>query len=68
VSNFSAILYWEQVTFQWDDDEVHVVLDQHAYLDFYSASSTDQQSIGRLVAPLGHIILIASQSIFDLTP
>jgi hypothetical protein len=35
MSNFSAILYWVQVTFQWDDDEVHVVLDQHAYLDFY---------------------------------
>ena len=39
MSNFSAILYWEQVTFQWDDDEVYLVLD--AYLDFYSASSTD---------------------------
>ena len=29
----------KQVNFQWDDDEVHFVLDQHAELDFYSASS-----------------------------
>jgi hypothetical protein len=28
-----------QVNFQWDDDEVRSVLDQHAELDFYSASS-----------------------------
>jgi hypothetical protein len=43
---------------QWDDDEFHFVLDQHAELDFYSASSLKQQSAGRHVAPLGHIILI----------
>jgi len=30
--------------FQWDDDEVRFVLDQHAELDFYSASSLKQQS------------------------
>jgi hypothetical protein len=30
--------------FQWDDDEVHFVLDQHAELDFYSASSLKQHS------------------------
>jgi hypothetical protein len=42
---------------QWDDDEVRFVLDQHAELDFYSASSLKQQSTGRHVAPLGHIIL-----------
>jgi hypothetical protein len=46
----------EQVNFQWDDDEVRFVLDQHAELDFYSASSQKQQSTGRHVAPLGHII------------
>ena len=31
--------------FQWDDDdddEVRFVLDQHAQLDFYSASSLEQ--------------------------
>ena len=27
----SAISWREQVNFQWDDNEVHFVLDQHAY-------------------------------------
>ena len=36
LNNFS---WWEQVSFQWDDNEVRFVLDQHASLDFYSASS-----------------------------
>ena len=55
--------------FQWDDDdEVRFVLDQYAELDFYSASSFKQQSAGRHVAPLGHIILILSQPIFALSP
>jgi hypothetical protein len=67
-SNFSAILWWEQVNFQWDDDEVCFVLDQHAELDFYSASSLKRQSEGRHVAPLGHIILIPSQPVFALSP
>jgi hypothetical protein len=44
------------------------VLDQHAELDFYSASSLKQQSAGRHVAPLGHIILIPSQPVFALSP
>jgi hypothetical protein len=30
LSNFSAISWREQVNFQWEDDEVHFVLDQHA--------------------------------------
>ena len=51
--------------FQWDDDdEVRFVLDQHSNLDFYSASSLKQQTAGRHVAPLGHIILILNQSVF----
>jgi hypothetical protein len=45
--NFTAISWREQVSFQWDDDEVHFVLDQHAELDFHSASSLKQQSAGR---------------------
>ena len=49
-----------KVNFQWDDDEVRFVLDQYAKLDFYSASSLKQQSAGRHVAPLVHIILIPS--------
>ena len=42
----------------WDDDEVRSVLDQHAELNFYTASSLKQQSVGKHVAPLGHIIMI----------
>jgi len=30
----SAISWWEQVNFQWDDDEVRFILDQHSELDF----------------------------------
>jgi hypothetical protein len=39
-----------------------------AELDFYSASSLKQQSAGRHVAPLRHIILILSQPVFALSP
>jgi hypothetical protein len=63
----SVISWREQVNFQWDDDEVRFVLDQHAELDFYSTSSLKQQSAGRHVAPLGHIILIPSQQVFALS-
>jgi hypothetical protein len=57
-----------QVNFQWDDDEVHFVQDEHAELDFYNASSLKQQSAGRHVAPFGHIILIPSQPVFAFSP
>ena len=40
-----------------------MILDQHAELDFYSASSLKQQFAGRHIAPLGHIILIPSQPV-----
>jgi hypothetical protein len=62
----TAISWREQVNFQWDDDEVRFVLDQHAELDFFSASSMKQQSAGRYVALLGHII--QSQPVFGLSP
>jgi hypothetical protein len=39
------------------------VLDQHAKLDFYSASLLKQH-----IAPLGHIIPILSQPVFVLSP
>ena len=68
IQNFSAISWRVQVNFQWDDDKVRFVLDQHAELDFYSASSLKQQSVGRHVAPLEHIILIQSQPVFALSP
>jgi len=66
LSNCLAISWWEQVNFQWDNDEVHFILDQHAKLDFYSANSQKQQSAGRRVAPLWHIILIPSQPVLTL--
>ena len=44
------------------------VLDQHAELDFYSASWLKQRSSDRHVAPLGHIILIPGQPVFALSP
>ena len=68
--NFSAISWWEQVNFQWnDDDEIHFVLDQHKHskLDFYIASSLKQQSVDRHVAPFGHIILNPKQSVLALS-
>ena len=58
----------EQVNFLRDDDEVRFVLDQHAELDFYNASSLKQQSADRDVAPLEHIILIPSKPVFALSP
>ena len=47
LSNFTAISWREQVNFQWDDDEVRFVLDQHTELDGNSASSLKQQYAGR---------------------
>ena len=58
MSNFSAISRREQATFRRDDDVILFALDQHTLLDLYSASSLKQQSAGRHVAPLKHIILI----------
>jgi hypothetical protein len=40
----------------FDDDDVHFVLDQHAELDLYSASSLKLQSAGRHVTPLGNTL------------
>jgi hypothetical protein len=48
--------------------EVRFVLDQHAELDFYSASSLKQQSADRHVTQLWHIILIPIQPVFALSP
>ena len=41
---------------------------KHAELDFNSASSLKQQSAGRHVATLGHIILIPRKPVFALSP
>jgi hypothetical protein len=59
IQQFFSYIMVRTSYFQWDDDdEVCFVLDQHTELDFYSASSLKQQSEGRHVAPLGHVILI----------
>jgi len=50
------------------DNDVQLVLDQHAQMNFYSASSLRQQSDGKLVASLRHIILIQSKQVFALSP
>jgi hypothetical protein len=44
------------------------ILDQHADLDLYSASSLKQQSAVRKVAPLRHIILMQSHLVLAVTP
>ena len=53
---------------QWNYDEVRFLLDQHAKLDLYSASSLKQQFVDRQVTTLKHTILILSQPVFALTP
>ena len=47
----------------WREDDYF-----HFVPDFYSASSMKQQSAGRHMGPLRHIILIPSQPVFALTP
>jgi hypothetical protein len=64
----SAISWREQVCFQWNDDDVRFVLDQDVEFYFYSASSLKQQSAGKHVAPLCHIILIPTQPVYALSP
>jgi len=39
IQQFFSYIWREQVNYQWDDDEVRFVLDQHAELDFHNASS-----------------------------
>ena len=51
-SNCSAISWREQVSLQWNDDDVRFVLDQHAEFYFHSPSSLKQQFVGKHVAPL----------------
>ena len=49
-------LYYGENKLIFNDDEVRFDLDQHAELDFYSASSLKQQSADRHVAPLGIVL------------
>jgi hypothetical protein len=56
VINFSAITWWEQVTFGQDNDDVCFVLDQQVKLDIRNnTSSLKQQFVGRHDAKLEHI-------------
>ena len=58
-----------QDNFEWDDDEIRFVLDQHAELDFVNCSSSlKQQSASKDVAPLGHIIIIPSKPVLAFSP
>jgi hypothetical protein len=50
------------------DNDVYFVLDQHAQLDFYSAGTLKQHSMGSHVASLGHIIMIPNQPVFAFFP
>ena len=67
-NNFSAISWREQVNFQWDKDDVRFVTHNTLSWIFIVASSLKQQSVGKHVAPLVHIILILNQLIFALSP
>jgi hypothetical protein len=44
----------QQTQYDRIKSKIVIVLDQHAELDFYSASSLKQQFAGRHVAPLEH--------------
>ena len=57
-----------KLSMRLDDGEVCFVLDHHAGLNLYSASTLKQQFVSIHVAPLGHIILIPSQPVFALLP
>jgi hypothetical protein len=58
--------------FQLYHDENKLIINEmmmwSALLDLYSATSLKQQSAGRHVAPLGHIILIPRQPVLTLSP
>jgi hypothetical protein len=58
------LYHGENMLQSYDHDDVRFIQDQHAYVGFVSASSLKQQSIGRHIAPRGHIILNPSQQIF----
>ena len=66
--NEQCVSYIEvRISYIWWDD-VRFVLEQHTLLDVYSATALQHQSLGRHVAPLGHIILIPSQPVCAHTP
>jgi hypothetical protein len=56
------------INFQWNEAEICLVIEQQAYLDFYSTTSLKQQSEDRRVTQLVHINLIPRQPVFALSP
>jgi hypothetical protein len=54
-------------TFRWDDDDARFVLEQQSLLDLYNVSSMKQQSAGRSVPSIEHIILLPIQPVFART-
>ena len=62
---FFSYIMARTIHLQWDDEEVHFVLDKNAQLDFfYSTNALKQQSAAdRHIALLGDIFLIPSQSL-----
>jgi hypothetical protein len=68
IQQFATISWREQGNFQWDDDDARFVLDQHAELNFVSASSQKLQSTARRVAPIWLFCLIPSQPVFAFFP
>ena len=68
-ANFSVISWQEQVNFQWDDDEVGFVLDQHAELDFLVLVHWNNSPRVDMSPHLDTLsILFPSQPVFALTP
>jgi hypothetical protein len=60
MSNFSAVSWLYLI--RWDDNDEHFVVDQTCLVGFYSASSLKQQSAGKHVASLRHIIKFSVKS------
>jgi hypothetical protein len=66
--HFSYIM-GRTIYIRWDDsDNDSFILDEHAWLDLYTASSLKRQPESRHVTQVAHIILIPSQHDFDLPP
>jgi hypothetical protein len=65
MSNFSAISWREQVTVQWNDDDVRLVLQVHQYalLDFYSAL-LKEQAVGRYVRKFQYLGVLCRSKAF----
>jgi hypothetical protein len=68
MSNFLSYFMARTSYIGWDDEDICFVLDQHAKLDFYSASYLKQQSADRHDAPLELFIPIPSQLFLTFTP